>query len=106
MTGTIFDRFDQCFRFTEDIQDFPGYLEVGPFIIGADVVDFSRDSIPEDDVDGGAVVGHEEPVPDVGAVAVEGQGEIIEGVGDEEGDQFFRVLIGAEIVGGPGYDDR
>lgn len=46
-----------------------------------------------------------DPVPDVAAVAVQGQLGAVEGVCDEQGDEFLRVLVGSVCVSAAGDDD-
>ena len=46
-----------------------------------------------------------QPVAHIQAVAVEGQLLALESVGDEEGDELLRILVGAVGVRAPGDED-
>ena len=52
----------------------------------------------EDEVDGVAVVLDEEPVADVLAVAVDGDGALLKSAEEGEGDELFGELVGAVVV--------
>lgn len=41
-------------------------------------------------------------VPHIHAVSIYGDGMVLQGVGDNQGDQLLRKLVGAEVVGAAG----
>ena len=74
-----------------------------PLIEAADVVGIAGFAAVEDDVNGAGVVDHVEPVAHVLPFAVDGQGLAVADVVDEEGNQFFRELVGAVVVRAVGH---
>ena len=114
VTGAVGDEGDQVAagtggegrgHFVEEIAEGGDHVEVCAGGAGADVVDLAGAAVVEDGAEGGAVVVHEEPVAEVAAVAVEGSRAAMEGVEECEGDQFFRKLEGAVVVGADGGED-
>ena len=71
-------------------------------VIRSDVIDFSEAALLPDAEKGFALVFDVEPVADIEAVAIEGHMLIAKEALDKEGDDFFGVLGGAEIVGRAG----
>lgn len=82
----------------DEVANFFDDAEIGQFVVAADVVGRAKGGFLHNTPDGGAVVGDEEPVPDIEAIAVDGQGFAFEGIKDHEGDEFFRELEGAVII--------
>ena len=74
-------------------------VDVLHLIVAADVVNLALTAFAHDQVDGLAVVLDIEPVADVEALAVDGEGLVMQGVDDHEGDQLLREVIGAIVVG-------
>ena len=99
------DRGDEGVRLAEEVEDAADEVSVGDLPVAADVVDFSVLSFLEDEVDGPAVVFYVEPVPHVFSIAVEGDGAVLEGPFDGEGDELFGVLEGAVVIAAPGDGD-
>ena len=60
----------------------------------------------EDEVERLAVILDEEPVARLPAVAVERERLVLQRVGREERDELLDVLARADVVRGPGDDDR
>jgi len=75
--------------------------EVGPLALSPDIIDLSGLSLMQDRVQGPAVVFHINPVPDLLTVPIDRQRLPFHGVGDHEGNQLLRKLIGAVVVGTP-----
>ena len=80
--------------------------DVFPFAFPAHVVPLSIGTPLEDQPDGGVVVLHVDPVPDVPSVPVHRQGFLVQDVKDDQGDEFFGELIGAVVVGTVGQGNR
>src|SRR5712691_11116918 len=99
-------RLDQRLGLAEEPED-PA-RQVGVLDLGAapDVVDLTVAAPVQDQIDRLAVVEHVEPVPDVLAVAVEGERPVLDRIRDEEWGQRLRILVRAEVVRGAGDDDR
>ncbi len=76
--------------------------QVGLLVVAAHAVGFSGHARAHHRFQGGAVVLHKQPVADVQAVAVDGNGLALGHAGDGQGDELFRVLAGAVVVGAVG----
>src|SRR5919198_2862565 len=74
-------------------QDFAGQNDVFHLVAAADVVDLAVATPTQDEIDGGAVVDDIEPVSHVAPVSIERQRLVVEGVGDEQRDDFLRILV-------------
>ena len=90
--------------FVQDGADGVDDLEVGAFVAASDVVGLSGSAFVIGQVDAPAVVEDVEPVADVSAVAVDGDGIARRGVADDGGDELLVVLLGAIIVRTVGDD--
>jgi uncharacterized protein YsxB (DUF464 family) len=106
MTGPIMDEPDEFRWLSSEAQDGFGHLQVRLLAGGGDVVHLAVSAAAQNEVNGLTVVLDEEPVANVEAVAVEGKRVIIEGVGDEERNQFLRILIRAIVIGTARDDHR
>ena len=73
-------------------------LKIVPFVMAANVVGFAAASLVKNEVDGFAVVEHVEPVADVGAVAIHGNGLFREAFADDNGNELFAMLLGSVVV--------
>ena len=93
-------------EFVEDGAQGVDDVEVGHFVPAADVVDLAHPARLEDTADGAAVVFHIEPVADLLAVAVDGQGLAGQGVVDDQRNELFREVVGAVVVGAVGGEYR
>jgi len=89
-------------EFFEQGADGADDFEVGFFVVAADVVGFAGFSVGYDGVEGAGVVFDIQPVADLAAVAVDGQGFAGEGVEDDVGDEFFGEVAWAVVVGAVG----
>ena len=81
-------------------------VDVRLFVPAAHVVDLARGAAGEHGADGAAVVGDEQPVADLLAVAIHGQRLAGERVGDHQRDELFREVVGAVVVGAVAGGDR
>ena len=97
---------DQRFRLVEIIKDDFDHLKVGLYVASADIVSPARLSSGQDGPNGGAVIVHKQPVPDIHSVAINRQGLVVESVVDHQWDQFLWKLIRAIVVGTPGNIER
>ena len=82
-----------------------GHVHVVPLATAAEVVDLAGPAPAERGVDAPAVVADVDPVADLHAVAVDGQGDVGQGVGDEQRDQLLGELVRTVVVRAAG-DDR
>ena len=76
--------------------------DVGPLVVPAHIVHLADLAALRHHVDGLAVVPHEEPVPDLHAVAVDGKLLVVLGIVDHQGDQLLRELPHAVVVAAAG----
>ncbi len=113
VTGTVLDVLDELGvglvggirdELVEESAERVDDVEVGALVVAADVVGFADAAAFEYGADGAAVVEDEEPVADLLAVAVDGEGLALERVGDHEGDELLGELEGAVVVGAVGDD--
>ena len=82
------------------------HVDIGHFAVSADVVGLADGALIQHQGDGLAVVADIEPVAHVESVAVDGQRLAVEGVENDERNQFFRKLKRAVIVGAIGGESR
>ena len=106
MAGAVGDVIDQGFGLAELAQDRLDDLEIGALVVAADVVDLTDTAFSNDQVDRRAMVLDIEPVADVFALAIDRQGLVGQGAGNHQGDQFFREMVGAIVVGATGDRHR
>ena len=90
---------DQALGLTQLGADQLDDIDVLHLIVAADVVDLALAALTHDQVDGLAVVLDIKPVANVEALAVDGEGLVMESVDDHERDQLLREVIGAVVVG-------
>ncbi len=98
MPRTVLHRLDEAVGLAQGVQHQVRHVDVVHLAAGADVVHFTEDPTLQHDVDSLAVVQHVLVVPHLQPITVQRQWAIVDGVGDEERDHFFRVLIRANIV--------
>lgn len=67
---TVGHVFDEGFRFAELVQNGLDDVDIGAFIMSADIVDFAFAACADNQVDSRAVVFHIEPIADVLAITV------------------------------------
>lgn len=106
MPRPVFDKGDEALGFIHEPENSFHDVQVGVFVFGADVINLSRLSFLQNQVQGAAVVFDVNPVPDVLAVAVDGDGFTGQGVQDDGRDELLRVLVGAVVVAAAGDDHR
>src|SRR5690606_26380538 len=81
-------------------------IDVALFVVAADVVGFTGHAGFDHAQQGAGVVFDIEPVADLQALAVDGQGFAFQGVEDDQRNQFFREMAGAVVVGAIGHQHR
>ena len=82
VTRPVCDESDQTFRLAQSGQHRLHHLQVGALIVPADVIHFSRRATAQNQVNGGAVILHIQPVPHILAGAVHRQALICQRPGD------------------------
>ena len=92
---------DEGFRFIQRLADELHDVDVAHLVVAAYVINFTDVAVVDDEVDGPAVILHVQPIPHVDAFAVHGQGLVVQGVGDHEGDEFLGEVVGAVVVAAP-----
>jgi len=110
MAGTVRDEGDELgvvlFGFAgllgKGVQEQVDEVDVAHLVAATDVVGGTRSGFAQDGVDGPAVVFDVQPVTDVEAVAVDGDGFTSQGLLDGEGNELLRVLAGTVVVGAAG----
>lgn len=89
---------DEGFGLSELLQNGAGDAEVGVFIAGTEVVNLPRSAVFEGrDQSEGAIL-DVDPVADLLAGAVDGEGLVAHGVIDESGDELFPVLAWPVVI--------
>ena len=97
VTRAVGDELDGGLE-AEDGEEFGGELEIGALGFSADIVGLSAAALLEDAPDGIDMVIDIEPVAHVFAIAVDGEGVVLERVLDEARDEFFGVLARAIVI--------
>ena len=97
---------DQALGLAQLLADQLHDVDVAHLVVAAHVVHLADPALMDDQVDGPAVILHIQPVPDVEALAVHGQGLVVEGVGDHQGDQLLGEVIGPVVVGAAADGNR
>ena len=96
---------DEGFGFSELLQNGAGDAEVGVLIAGTEVVNLPRSAVFEGrDQSEGAIL-DVDPVADLLAGAVDGEGLVAHGVIDESGDELFPVLAWPVVIRAASDDD-
>src|SRR5579875_3012936 len=72
-------------------------LLVWVLLVTTDVVDLADTAVMQHKVYAAAVIHHIDPIANLGAVAIERHFFVVYKAGDEERQQLFWILIGAEI---------
>lgn len=106
MPMPIGDVGDQGLGLTELLQDDLHDLDVGFLVMASEVIHLADPSFLQYGQDAPAVILDIEPIPDVQPLPIDGKGFILLRLGDHQGDQFLRELIGAIVVGAPADGDR
>ncbi len=73
-------------------------INVFPFVKAANVVRFAESSVMENRVDGAGMIDHKQPVANVFALAVHGQGFVLLNVMNHQRNQLFGEMIRAVVV--------
>src|SRR5664280_882299 len=110
MSGTVGDEGDELgvvlFGFAglcgKGVEEQVDEVDVAQLVVPADVVDGTRSAFAQNEIDGMAVVFDVQPVADVEAVAIDGDGFPCQGFLDGEGDELLGVLAGTVVVGTAG----
>ena len=113
MTRTVFHVGDELFGAAggapefavEEAAEEPDQLNVGPFVEAANVVRLAEVPVVENGIYGAGVVFYPEPVSDVVAFAVDGQGLFIDDVVDHQWNEFFWEMMRAVVVGAVAHLD-
>ena len=105
MARAVSDEGDQGFvgfgarpKFVKDAADSFDEVQVGLLVVAADVVSFAGNAFFEDGSEGGAMITDVEPVADVLAFSVNGNGFATKAFENHHRDEFFGKLIGAVVV--------
>lgn len=90
---------DEAFGLAQCLADELDDVDVLHLVVAAHIVDLTHTTLADDQVDGTAVILHIQPVTNVQTLAIDGQGLVVQGVGDHQGNQLLREVIGAVVVG-------
>ena len=85
-------------KFIQDRTNPPDQFEVGNLVAAADDIGFTGATLLQSQPESPAVVAHMQPIANLAAIAVDGQGLLLEAIQDHEGDELFRKLRGTVIV--------
>src|SRR5215831_19589268 len=100
MTGTIFDKLDQRFRFPELVQNRFGDVEVTAFISCSNVVNTTGSALIHDSQNRSTVIININPITNVLSVTINRNGLVVQGVAKHQRKKFFRELPWPIIVPG------
>ncbi|MNY21115.1 hypothetical protein D3C86_1546370 [compost metagenome] len=81
-------------------------VDVLALCVAADVVGLTRAALFKNSLKRASVIVHEQPVPHITPVAIDGQGLAVQGANDDQRDQLFGEVIGAIVVGAVGHQHR
>ncbi len=93
-------------QFVEQLADGVHDVDVGLFVPATHVVGLAQVPGFQHTADGAAVIFDVEPVADLHAVAIDGQGFAGQGVDDHERDELFREVVRPVVVAAVGGDHR
>ncbi len=74
-------------------------VDIRPFVVAANVVDLAEHTFLQNQLNAARVIGDEQPIADVFAVAVDWQRQAVQDVGDAQRNEFFREMIRPVVVG-------
>ena len=103
--GTVIDMTNEGFWFSELLQNGAGDAEVGVFISGTEVVNLPRSAVFEGCDQSEGTILDVDPVADLLAGAVDGEGLVAHGVINESGDELFPVLARSVVIRAASDDD-
>src|SRR5882724_7117552 len=106
MSQTVGNKLKQGLRLSERGENFSRYRDVLQFALTADVIDLAFFSLAQNEVNRQAVVLDMDPAAYIPSVPVDRQRQPGEGLGDHQGNKFFRELKRAIVVGASGNDCR
>jgi hypothetical protein len=102
----VLNKFHERRGPSQKFQNAAGHIDVFVFAVAGDVIDLSGPTATKNPGQGLAMVLHVDPVAHIKTTSVQRQRDSFQGVGDEQGQKFFGVLVGAVIVGAPGDHHR
>ena len=105
MPGTVIDMTNEGFGFSQLLQNGAGDAEVGVFISGTEVVNLPRSAVFEGCDQSEGTILDVDPVADLLAGAVDGEGLVAHGVINESGDELFPVLARSVVIRAASDDD-
>ena len=83
----------------EEFADFFNDGDIGLFVQPANIVGLAGSAFLQDEPDGGRVIFHIKPIANLHAIAVNGEGFLLESIEDNQRNQFLGKMIGPVIVG-------
>lgn len=99
MPGAVWNVFDEGIRLVKGLEDEAGDAEVGVFTLCPKVINATRLAFFKNGEESGGTIIDVDPIADLLSRPVEREGKIAQRVVDEFGDELFRVLAGAVVVG-------
>ena len=81
--------FNQFFALTQMLEDGFDYIDIGPFIMAANIIDFTNLALFQNQIDSSAVLFHKEPITDIEAVAIHRQLLICQSIDKHQRNQLF-----------------
>ncbi len=104
MARSIVNESDERIGLVENAQEGTHDVQILPFSLAPDVVDLSQTSSLQHFPEGHDVIDHEEPVPNIATIAVDGEGLVAERARDHQWDQLLRKLVWPIVVRAPRDD--
>src|SRR6516164_6073320 len=107
MPESVFDKLYQLCGFSgfslqffiHDVAQQMNQINILPLIESSDIIFLPRFSFVEDQVNGGRVIIHPKPIPDILSFTIDWQGPSVLDIIDHEWDKLFRKMMGAIVIG-------
>ena len=98
MPGSVSHKRDQALWFSKSLQNQFHNIEIYHLAVAAKVVNRSRFALEKRGHNGGAMIGHVDPVAHVHTVAIDRERFVAHRFDDHERNQFFRELVGTVVI--------
>ena len=102
----VLNMLDQRVWLIQIVTDQLHNIDIGHFIMAADIVGLAITGLPDDEVDSLAVILDIEPVSDILTLAIYRQRLVSKRIRYHQRDQLLRELVGAIIIRTAAYSDR
>src|SRR3990167_6306753 len=103
MSRSVLHQSNEFAGFSKMADNLLGHGDIFPFIAPANIVDLSRLTSKEYMLNGRTMVLHSQPIAALTSIPIEWEGLVVDRIGDEQRDEFLRILIRPIGIAAPGH---